>query len=73
MAILPPDTRMETLLTAREVACYLKLSKSKVYYMIQTKKIPHVRIGRNVRIKETDLKAWLENNTITIPYAVGSR
>lgn len=57
---------METLLTAREVAQYLKLSKSKVYYLIAQKEIPHVRIGkRNVRIRQTDLQVWLEKSSVT--------
>jgi excisionase family DNA binding protein len=55
----------ENIFTIPEVAEYLKLSKSKVYMLVQQGKIPHVRIGRNVRIRETDLKKWLEKNAIT--------
>ena len=51
---------MDDILTIPQVAQYLKLSKSKVYYLVQRKKIPHIKIGKNVRIRETDLKAWLE-------------
>ena len=50
---------METIMTVPEVAKYLKLSKAKVYYLVQRKRIPHVRIGRNVRIRECDLMIWL--------------
>ena len=53
----------DTLLTAVEVARYLKLSKSKVYYLISTKRIPHVKIGKNVRVRRTDLETWLEAKT----------
>jgi excisionase family DNA binding protein len=44
------------------VAIYLKISKSKMYYLVKRKEIPYVRIGRNVRIKESDLTKWLEKH-----------
>ena len=28
--------------------------------MVQTGEIPHLKIGRNVRIRENDLKRWIE-------------
>ena len=48
------------IMTVPEAAEYLKLSKSKVYNLIQTGKMPHLRIGRNVRIRQADLLKWLE-------------
>ena len=45
--------------TIPEVAEYLKISKSKIYYLVQRNEIPYVRISRNVRILESDLIAWL--------------
>lgn len=51
---------MEEIFTIPEVARYLKLSKSKVYYMVQNGEIPHLRIGRNVRIRGDDLNKWIE-------------
>lgn len=51
---------MDEIMTVPEVAKYLKMSKSKLYYLIQTRKIPHVKIGRNVRIRGSDLMNWLE-------------
>jgi excisionase family DNA binding protein len=50
----------DRILTIPEVATYLKISKSKIYYLVQRKEIPHVRIGRNVRIRESDLVKWLD-------------
>ena len=44
----------DILLTPIDVARYLKLSKSKVYYLIQRRQIPHIKIGRNVRVKQSD-------------------
>ena len=51
---------MEEIMTIPEVARYLKLSKSKVYYLVQIGEIPHLKLGRNVRIRDVDLKKWME-------------
>jgi excisionase family DNA binding protein len=40
------------------------MSPSKLYLLLQQKKIPHVRIGRNVRIRETELKEWIEAQAV---------
>ncbi len=55
---------MENIMTAKEVALALKLSKAKVYYLIQRKQIPHFKIGRNVRVRESDLMKWLETLSV---------
>jgi excisionase family DNA binding protein len=52
--------------TIPEVASYLKMSRSKVYSLVQTRKIPHIKINRNVRIRETDLKKWIEKNVVIL-------
>ena len=54
---------METIYTIPEVAEYLKMSKSKVYDLVKKKKIPFIKIGRNVRIRQSDLLDWLEEMT----------
>lgn len=56
----------DQILTIPEVAEYLKLSKSKVYLLVQAGKIPHFKIGRNVRIREKDLSQWLEQNRVEV-------
>ncbi|MCC6192821.1 MAG: helix-turn-helix domain-containing protein [Anaerolineales bacterium] len=53
----------DALYTIPEVARYLKLSRSKVYYLVQRGAMPHVRIGKNVRIREQQLRDWLELNS----------
>jgi excisionase family DNA binding protein len=50
---------MDKIMTIPEVATYLQISKSKVYYLVQRGEIPHIKIGRNVRIREVDLAKWL--------------
>jgi len=36
-----------------------KMSKSKIYYLVSHKKIPHLKLGRNVRIRVSDLQKWM--------------
>lgn len=50
----------DLLLTPDEVAKRLKLKNGTIYNMIYEKRIPAVRINRRcVRIRLTDLEAWL--------------
>lgn len=50
-------------MTVPEVADMLKISKAKIYILAQKKKIPHIKIDRNIRIRESDLLKWLEKQT----------
>jgi len=50
----------EIVYTVPEVAQFLKISKSKVYYLVKRNEIPHIRIQRNVRILHSDLTKWLQ-------------
>jgi excisionase family DNA binding protein len=51
---------MDKILTIPEVAEYLQMSKSKVYDLAKRGIIPTIQIGRNVRVTESDLEKWLE-------------
>jgi len=53
---------MDKIYTVPEVARYLKVSKSKMYRMVQLGLIPYVKIGRNVRIRERDLVKYIDSN-----------
>lgn len=55
---------IDRILTIPEVADYLKLSKAKVYLMVQRGEIPYIRLERNVRIRESDLMKWLEKQIV---------
>ncbi|MBK8903131.1 MAG: helix-turn-helix domain-containing protein [Anaerolineaceae bacterium] len=55
---------LEPILTVSETAAYLKLSKSKVYLMVQKNQIPHLKMGKSVRIRERDLLAWIEEQIV---------
>ncbi len=47
------------LLKAEDAARLLKLSRSKVYGMLQRGELPCVKIGRSVRVPEDALSTWL--------------
>ena len=59
-----PIPNLDKVMTIPEVAEYLKISKSKIYYLVTQKKIPHIKIQRNVRVFESDLKEWLKSNSV---------
>ena len=55
---------MEKIYTIPQVAEYLQISRSKMYDWVKQGKIPYVRIGRNKRIRASDLQAWIEANVV---------
>lgn len=46
------------------VAEYLGFSPSTIYEKVQTKDIPHVRIGNSLRFPKAVIDRWLEASTI---------
>jgi len=53
-------TTKDNVLTIKEVAKYLAISYSTVQSMMFTQDLPYARVGNRYRIKENDLRAWLE-------------
>lgn len=51
---------MDKLYTVREVAEYIKVSTMTIYTLIKEKKLKSVKLGGNVRVKESDLKEFIE-------------
>lgn len=51
---------MDEVLTFEEVRKYLKFSKSKLYRLVQQKKIPRSKIGRTWRFKRSKIDEWLD-------------
>jgi excisionase family DNA binding protein len=49
----------KALLTAKEAAAHLGISKVSLYRLITGEKIPHYRIGRRILISEQHLTTWL--------------
>lgn len=57
------NEKMDTVYTVPEVAKQLKLSRSNLYKLVKTEQIPHIKIGKNSRIRHSDLMKWLEDQT----------
>ena len=53
----------ENLLTAEQVAFYLKVDKFTVYRLVAQKKIPAFKVGNQWRFKQTLVDEWLMKNS----------
>ena len=54
----------EKLLKPSEVAEYLNISRAMSYRLLQSGKIPVIRINRTVRVKPSDLHGFIERQRI---------
>lgn len=65
----PPEGRFErfgmptAVLDVHEAAAYLAVTEGTVYRLARGGTLPHVRIGRSVRFRVSDLDAFLERQT----------
>jgi excisionase family DNA binding protein len=53
-----------TLLTAAEVADQLRVSTMTIYRLIRRGELPAVRVGRNYRVRRSDLEAYLDGQVV---------
>ena len=53
----------EILLTAEQVARYLRIDKFTVYRLVTQKKIPAFKVGSQWRFKKELLDEWLKKNS----------
>jgi excisionase family DNA binding protein len=51
---------MERLYTVKEVQEILKVGRSFAYKLVQTGEVKSVRVGRCVRVRGSDLQAYIE-------------
>lgn len=49
-----------SLLNVPDIAGYLKVQRSTIYSLVETKQIPHYRVGRQIRFKKPEIEKWLE-------------
>jgi excisionase family DNA binding protein len=54
-----------TLLTAKDVAQVLKISKPLAYRLIAEGQLPAVKFRRTVRVRQDDLEAFIQKNVTT--------
>lgn len=52
------------LLTVAEVAQVLRVSNMTVYRLIKAGELPALRVGKNYRIRERDLEAYLSTGSV---------
>ena len=46
--------------TIRDVAMILKVSEKTVYRMIKERKLPHIRVGKQIRVSAAVLERYLQ-------------
>lgn len=46
-------------LDVQDIAEYLKVRVSTVYFLVEQKKVPHYRIGRQIRFKRSEVDGWM--------------
>lgn len=54
----------DTLLTAAEVADQLRVSTMTIYRLIRSGELAAVRVGRNYRVRQRDLDAYLDAQVV---------
>jgi excisionase family DNA binding protein len=47
------------LLTVKEAAQFLRLSRSQVYVLCQRRELPHIRMGKRIAIRKDKLIEWM--------------
>ena len=62
MIAISEEPMQENLLTAEQVAQYLKVDKFTVYRLVTKKKIPAFKVGNQWRFKRKMIDAWLLKN-----------
>ncbi len=59
------ETAPESLFTAKEVGDLLKIREESVRRYIRQGKMPAVKLGTKVRIKQSDLERFIAERTVT--------
>ena len=60
--------QLPRLLTIKEVAKYLRMSRSQVYTMVAKKKLPYIRLSeRRIVVSEEDLAAFIQRQKAMEP------
>ena len=57
----------ESLARVPEVAAFLKLSRSKVYSMMDSGELRYVKLGKSRRLRWSDVMSLIEANTVSAP------
>lgn len=49
----------QAFLDVQAIARYLGIKPSSIYSMVEEKKVPHYRIGRQIRFKKSEIDEWM--------------
>ena len=56
----------DRLLTVAEVAATMRVSNMTVYRLIKSGEVPALRVGKNYRIRETDVDRYLSARSVQV-------
>ena len=56
----------DRLLTVGEVAATMRVSNMTVYRLIKSGDLPALRVGKNYRIRESDVDAYLSDRSVQV-------
>jgi len=56
-------TKPVRFITAHEAASHLRVTTKHIYELCRRDEIPHVRVGRSVRIPLDPFNRWIRDNT----------
>ena len=56
------------LLKATDIADILNVSRAMAYKIMQKGEIPTVRIGKSIRVRLSDLNAYIHNNLVSAKF-----
>ncbi len=54
----------ESLLTVSEVASMMRVSNMTVYRLIKSRQLPALKVGKNYRIRESDMEQYLNERSV---------
>lgn len=54
----------ESLLTVAEVAAMMRVSNMTVYRLIHSRQLPALRVGKNYRIRPSDIDQYLNDRSV---------
>jgi excisionase family DNA binding protein len=58
VSLSPVSTSIKPLWDARELAQRLGIHRTRLYGLVRTGRIPHLRIGRAIRFDPASIRAW---------------
>jgi excisionase family DNA binding protein len=70
---LQNDAVQRTYRTVPEVAQMIQISQRQVRALINQGELPAFKFGREYRVKEAELEAWIEDHRISSHKEVGAR